>query len=130
MTYEYAVDLVANCRSEGKTAQQTADILVRNAIERGSLDNVTAIVVYLPSIGWQKKKKNANQDGLMDAYEFLRSIQTVEEFQQLKSQLTGEGETSNTSNNTDVSKDNSKLKPFNLPNHESILERMWSLYVY
>lgn len=122
MSYEYAVDLVSNCRNEGKTAQQTADILVRNAIERGSLDNVTAIVVYLPSLGWQRKKKNQKPDGLMDAYEFLRSIQTVEAFQQLKSQL-DDNETNHTNSDPDTSKENGKLKPFHLPQNECLLEQ-------
>eukprot|EP00027_Filamoeba_sp_ATCC50430_P014235 CAMPEP_0168564608 /NCGR_PEP_ID=MMETSP0413-20121227/13343_1 /TAXON_ID=136452 /ORGANISM="Filamoeba nolandi, Strain NC-AS-23-1" /LENGTH=600 /DNA_ID=CAMNT_0008596305 /DNA_START=47 /DNA_END=1846 /DNA_ORIENTATION=- len=123
MSYEYAVDLVSNCRNEGKTAQQTADILVQNGIDRGSLDNVTAIVVYLPSVGWHRKKKTYKPDGLMDAYEFLRSIQTVEEFQELKSQLEPNETNNNTNNNTDTSKENGKLKGFNLPGNETLLEQ-------
>ncbi len=50
LSYAEAVDFVSKCRSSGKSASETSKLLVEDAIERGSLDNVTAIVVYINPI--------------------------------------------------------------------------------
>lgn len=46
LTYDDAVQFVASHKAAGKTATETAQLLVKNALDRGTLDNVTAIVVY------------------------------------------------------------------------------------
>lgn len=46
LTYDDAVQFVAAQKASGKTPTETAQLLVKNALDRGTLDNVTAIVVY------------------------------------------------------------------------------------
>jgi len=60
LTYQNAVDFVSKCRSEGKAPQETSKLIVQDSFDRGSLDNITAIVVYLtspPPPKEEKKKK-------------------------------------------------------------------------
>eukprot|EP01116_Phalansterium_solitarium_P024318 TRINITY_DN8882_c0_g1_i1.p1 TRINITY_DN8882_c0_g1~~TRINITY_DN8882_c0_g1_i1.p1 ORF type:complete len:1066 (+),score=278.98 TRINITY_DN8882_c0_g1_i1:240-3437(+) len=47
MAYQEAVDLVAASKDEGLAAEVACRALVARALELGSLDNVTAVVVYL-----------------------------------------------------------------------------------
>jgi len=45
--YQQAVDFVAKKRKKGKSPSETAEAIVQEALDRGSNDNVTAIIVYL-----------------------------------------------------------------------------------
>ena len=47
ITYEEAANEVAKHRKNGLTPQQAAEELVKLAYEKGSQDNITAVVVYL-----------------------------------------------------------------------------------
>lgn len=80
MKYQHAIDLVARWRKEGKSAKDTARLLVEEAIELGSLDNVTAIIIYLPKDSSKrdmnkkkKKKKSATKAEMLDVYQFLKT---------------------------------------------------------
>jgi len=53
LTYQEAVDFVARYKEVGKEPSETAQLLVKHALDLGSFDNVTAIVVYLH---WDKDK--------------------------------------------------------------------------
>jgi len=46
LTYQDAIDFIATCKSEGKSPSETAELIVKHSLDLGSLDNVTAIVVY------------------------------------------------------------------------------------
>ena len=48
MSYQDVAELIGRLKKEGKTPNEAAHILVQESIERGSLDNVTAVVIYLP----------------------------------------------------------------------------------
>jgi len=123
LTYDEAVEFVANAKSEGKQPEEVAQLLVKDALERGTMDNVTAIVVYFsPSSGKPKKPKSEVQSpkkeqttseedeensDTMDVYEFLKA--ECEKKQKLKEQ-------------EDAVKRNEQLKMFNLPPSETIIE--------
>lgn len=47
LTYEDAVEFVKQQKAQGKDPTETAQLLVKHSLDLGSLDNVTAIVVYL-----------------------------------------------------------------------------------
>jgi len=47
LTYEDAVEFIARAKDSGKDPTETSQLLVKHALELGSLDNITAIVVYL-----------------------------------------------------------------------------------
>jgi len=47
LTHQEAVDFVAKCKNSGKDPSETAQMLVKQALDMGSFDNVSAIVVYL-----------------------------------------------------------------------------------
>eukprot|EP00727_Mastigamoeba_balamuthi_P012631 m51a1_g7991 putative protein phosphatase (449) ;mRNA; r:99940-102784 len=47
MSYEEAVRLCDEQKSAGKTPQEAAQFLVKRALDNGTLDNVTCVVVYL-----------------------------------------------------------------------------------
>jgi len=47
LSYQEAVDFVVATRSCGKSASESAELIVKNALDRGTLDNVTAIIIYL-----------------------------------------------------------------------------------
>jgi serine/threonine protein phosphatase PrpC len=47
MTYQDAVDLVSEWKKAGKNPKEIVELLVNTSYERGSLDNITAIVVFL-----------------------------------------------------------------------------------
>lgn len=51
LSYEDAIDFIARARDSGKDPTETSQLLVKHALESGSLDNITAIVVYLE---WDK----------------------------------------------------------------------------
>jgi serine/threonine protein phosphatase PrpC len=43
MTYEEAIELADKCQKDGKDAEETSKFLVREALSKGSLDNLTEI---------------------------------------------------------------------------------------
>lgn len=47
VTYEEAVEFIAKAKAEGKDPTETSQLLVKHALDLGSFDNVTIIVVYL-----------------------------------------------------------------------------------
>eukprot|EP01113_Clastostelium_recurvatum_P049724 TRINITY_DN925_c0_g1_i2.p1 TRINITY_DN925_c0_g1~~TRINITY_DN925_c0_g1_i2.p1 ORF type:complete len:299 (-),score=56.42 TRINITY_DN925_c0_g1_i2:66-962(-) len=47
MTYQEAVDFVAARKAEGKSPQETAELIVQESFNKGSTDNITTIIVYL-----------------------------------------------------------------------------------
>lgn len=47
LTYEDAVEFVSKKKDAGKDPTETAQLLVKHALDCGSFDNITAIVVYL-----------------------------------------------------------------------------------
>lgn len=47
VSYEEAVEFVAKAKGQGKTPTETSQLLVKHALELGSFDNVTIIIVYL-----------------------------------------------------------------------------------
>jgi len=47
LSYEDAVEFIARAKDSGKDPTETSQLLVKHALESGSLDNITAIVVYL-----------------------------------------------------------------------------------
>jgi len=57
LSYESAVEFVAKCRNQGKSPEETAQLLVKDSLERGTLDNVTAIIVYFPQNNKNSQKK-------------------------------------------------------------------------
>jgi len=101
LSYETAVEFVSQCKAQGKDPTEAAQLLVQDSLERGTLDNVTAIIVYFPQTNTNtdikhksNKKKNlekkkekqidekkienkdtddhqATESKLMDVYEFL-----------------------------------------------------------
>jgi len=52
VTYEEAVEFVAKAKESGKDPTETSQLLVKHALELGSFDNITTIVVYL---NWDTK---------------------------------------------------------------------------
>jgi len=48
MSYQYAVNFVNRYRELEKSPSETVKFLVQDALERGSLDNITTIVVFFP----------------------------------------------------------------------------------
>jgi serine/threonine protein phosphatase PrpC len=46
VSYSEAVDLVAAGKNSGKPAKETVELLVKHSLDRGTMDNVTTIVVY------------------------------------------------------------------------------------
>lgn len=51
VTYEEAVEFVSKAKASGKNPTETAQLLVKHALDLGSFDNVTIIIVYL---NWEK----------------------------------------------------------------------------
>jgi len=47
VTYEEAVEFVARAKDSGKDPTETSQLLVKHALDLGSFDNITTIVVYL-----------------------------------------------------------------------------------
>jgi len=47
LTYQDAVDFTANAVKCGKEVNETAQLIVQDSLDKGTLDNVTAIVIYL-----------------------------------------------------------------------------------
>jgi serine/threonine protein phosphatase PrpC len=47
LSYQDAVDQVSEHRAAGKDPLETAELLVKLSLDRGSKDNITTIVVYL-----------------------------------------------------------------------------------
>jgi serine/threonine protein phosphatase PrpC len=47
LSYEQAMQFTGRLKDAGKTPQETTELLVKEAIDKGSLDNVTGVVVYL-----------------------------------------------------------------------------------
>jgi serine/threonine protein phosphatase PrpC len=56
LTYKDVVDFVGACLNEGKSLNETVELLVKKSLDRGSLDNITAIVVLLKD----RPNNNAN----------------------------------------------------------------------
>ena len=47
VSYQECVDIVGELRKQGKSAEEISTALCNTAISKGSLDNVTAVVVML-----------------------------------------------------------------------------------
>jgi len=47
VTYQEAVDFVYKVRKNGKSAEEISKAMVKEALERNSLDNITVVVVFL-----------------------------------------------------------------------------------
>lgn len=87
MTYEQAIEMVASLKNSGKTPEETVEILVKDSIEKGSMDNVTAIVIFLnpPRSDLffifstdrppkeEKKEEEGEEGDVMDVWEFLKT---------------------------------------------------------
>jgi integrin-linked kinase-associated serine/threonine phosphatase 2C len=59
LNYHDAVEIVASARWNQKSANQAADALVKEALDRRTMDNVTCIVVYLqPPVNPKEKKSS------------------------------------------------------------------------
>jgi serine/threonine protein phosphatase PrpC len=123
LSYQQAVEFVANCRNEGKHPTETSQLLVKESLERGTLDNVTAIVVYLPTkpkrnphtistreIKIEEEEEEDEPTSEMDVYEFLQV--EMEKRRKLKEK---EGASPGTKK---------KLDYFNLPSDEHVLGGM------
>ena len=50
LTYDEAAKYLVNLRKEGKDPKEAAQWLTKKALEKGSTDNVSAIIVYF---NWQ-----------------------------------------------------------------------------
>jgi len=84
LSYEQAVDFVGAAKKSGKDALDTAQLLVKDALDKGTLDNVTAIVIYLnspskelgktvPRLASPNDDDDDDDDGTeIDVYEYLR----------------------------------------------------------
>jgi len=59
LSYEDAVEFIARARDSGKDPQETSQLLVKHALESGSLDNITAIVVYFQ---WDNNKDSSSNN--------------------------------------------------------------------
>ena len=46
LSYQDSVDFVSNSRLSGRDVNETVELLVKNSLDKGSLDNITAICVY------------------------------------------------------------------------------------
>lgn len=78
MTYQQAVDFINDQRVNGKNPKDASESLVKDSIDRGTLDNVTVIVVYLaPSSqskpNKQQKDPDEEEEEEMDIYGYLKS---------------------------------------------------------
>jgi hypothetical protein len=69
MSYEHAVEMVDRLRGELKSPTEVAQAISKEALDKGTLDNVTCIVVYLVPPKAAPKKPSST----MDVYEFLRT---------------------------------------------------------
>src|SRR5690606_2090862 len=58
MTYQQAVEFVEGLRREGKSPEEVAKCLTKEALDRNSLDNVSVIVVFFR---WQDSIEDATQ---------------------------------------------------------------------
>ena len=67
MSYEHAIDLIVRLRGEMKNPTEVAQLVAKEALEKGTLDNVTCVIVYL-----QPPKAVMKKASEMDVYEFLR----------------------------------------------------------
>jgi len=138
LSYEEAVDFVVQCRAQGKGPQEAAQLLVNDSLEKGTLDNVTAIIVYFPNRNTKqdnpkksKKEKNTEKEEkkkpessipedvakgskLMDVYEFLAH--------EVKPKKTDSNELRSSTESPDSSpRSQDKLKLFQLPEGEQLL---------
>lgn len=109
LSYKQAVDFVDHSRKLGRTPTETAELLVKDSLDRGTLDNVTAIVIYLTPAATRKPtlvegKKLEDDDSNIDVYEFLQM-----EAERLKHERESQSGIS-------------KKKLFDLPEDEKVLE--------
>lgn len=106
LSYKQAAEFIESKRSSGKSPTEAAQLLVKDSLDRGTMDNVTAIVVYLtpPKISPLRKSAPSNESTEngeeMDIYEFL------------KKEAEKKGKEGN----------NEKNKEFEIPADEEILE--------
>jgi len=66
MSYDHAIQLINKLRGEMKGPTEVAQLVVKEALEKGTMDNVTCIIVYLTPPKAAPKKD-------LDIYEFLKS---------------------------------------------------------
>jgi hypothetical protein len=125
MSYEQAVEFVAKAKRAGKSPEETAQLLVQTSLDRGTMDNVTAIIVYLtenkdscdqlplqPSGPLKKTVEDETlEEDLMDVYQFLQN-----EYERKKQQASTKME-------PESSKSRSRRqKYFKLPPEERVIE--------
>eukprot|EP01117_Protostelium_nocturnum_P007671 TRINITY_DN2753_c0_g1_i1.p1 TRINITY_DN2753_c0_g1~~TRINITY_DN2753_c0_g1_i1.p1 ORF type:complete len:696 (+),score=144.97 TRINITY_DN2753_c0_g1_i1:396-2483(+) len=117
-SYQQAVDFVVKCREESNGVTATAEKLVHYAIDRGSLDNVTAIVVFLSHQNSPKEAEaETSEDPSMNAYEFLdREAERIREtLSQPRTLSQGNGSLLSP-------RDLDRIKKYKLPTGETVVE--------
>lgn len=71
MSYDHALALASKLRSEMKNPTEVAQLVAKEALDKGTLDNVTCIIVYFtPPKPAPKKMMSTDQ---IDVYEFLHT---------------------------------------------------------
>jgi len=120
LTYQHAVEFVANARNEGRYPTETSQLLVKDSLDRGTLDNVTAIVIYFPTKSkgkplnsirsTQEEEEEDTDENQLDVYEYLQ-------IEMERRKKLAEKEESSTS--PEIGK---KLNHFNLPSDEQVLD--------
>ncbi len=122
-TYQQATDFIAKERELGKSPGEAAKDIVKSALDRGTLDNVTTIVVYLrphvpmnipppekpPEKEEAQAEKTPDQDEV-DVYDFLKN-----EGEKVKARLANQ-----TKNGSPKAK--KLFRYFSLPAEEELLQ--------
>eukprot|EP01118_Nematostelium_gracile_P009758 TRINITY_DN3295_c0_g1_i3.p1 TRINITY_DN3295_c0_g1~~TRINITY_DN3295_c0_g1_i3.p1 ORF type:complete len:184 (-),score=51.97 TRINITY_DN3295_c0_g1_i3:1-552(-) len=49
MSYEEVIEFIVSCKNEDKSPDETVKLLIQKALDEGTTDNITAIVVYIES---------------------------------------------------------------------------------
>lgn len=140
LSYESAVDLVAQCRNQGKGPEESAQLLVKDSLDRGTSDNVTAIIVFLPqknkalpsptnikpteqkklNVEKKKEEKKIKSDSIKSSNEKKEIPENEEMVKERNGEKNGELRNSD-SETTPSSRSNEKLKYFKLANEEELL---------